>query len=222
MTDHVLIIGNKRYSSWSLRGWLAVKLSNIEFEEIIQPLYQQNSSKKLKSLNPVAPAKVPSMLVDGQAIWDTLAICEYLAELVPEAGLWPEDRMRRAHARSVVSEMHSGFLALRDHIPMNLSQRVEYFELPEEVEADIQRIIEIWQDCREKYSVDGPYLFGKLSLADVFFAPVMVRLLSISYPLDAVCQTYLEAVWALPDFKSWRADAEKEEWTIVNANYYGA
>lgn len=214
MSTPVLIIGNKRYSSWSLRGWLAVKMSGIAFEEVVQPLYRSNSHAHLKQLNPEAPAKVPSMITEGQAIWDTLAICEYLAEIAPDAGLWPEDIMTRAHARSVVSEMHSSFTALRTHVPMDLSKRVAYDRLPKDVETDIARIRDIWRDCRGKYESDGPYLFGKLSLADIFFAPVTVRFFSHAIPLDDVCQAYFDAVWALPEFAAWRAAAAEEEWVI--------
>ncbi len=221
MEHHTLIIGNKRYSSWSLRGWLAMKLSGIEFEEVVVPLYQADSHANLKIANPAAPPKVPSMKIGTAAIWDTLAICEYLAELAPDANLWPKDQIMRAHARSVVSEMHSSFLALREHIPMDLSKRVPNGDLPEDVETDIARICEIWRDCRAKYQASGPYLFGELSLADVFFAPVTVRFRSHTVPLDDVCASYFETLWSLPDFKDWRAAAEKEEWVIENGNYYG-
>ncbi|MCR9214341.1 MAG: glutathione S-transferase family protein [Proteobacteria bacterium] len=221
MEHHTLIIGNKRYSSWSLRGWLAMKLSGIEFEEVVVPLYRADSHAELKIANPAAPPKVPSMKIGSGAIWDTLAICEYLAELVPEANLWPTEQITRAHARSVVSEMHSSFLALREFIPMDLSKQVPYGDLPDEVEADIARICEIWRDCRQKYQDKGPYLFGELSLADVFFAPVTVRFRSHTVPLDEVCSSYFDAVWSLPDFKDWRLAAEKEEWVIENGNNYG-
>jgi len=221
MAIPVLIIGNKRYSSWSLRGWLAVKLSGIEFEEVVQPLYNPDSHAHLRRLNPDAPAKVPSMIIDDQAIWDTLAICEYLAEIAPDAGFWPAEQMKRAQARSVVAEMHSSFTAIREHIPMDLSKRVPYDRLPEDVETDIARICDIWRECRSKYAGDGPFLFGALTLADIFFAPVTVRFASHSVPLDDVCQEYFDAVWALSDFSDWRVAAEAEAWVIDNGNDYG-
>ncbi|MCC3304366.1 glutathione S-transferase family protein [Sneathiella sp. HT1-7] len=216
MAENVLVIGNKRYSSWSLRGWLAAKLSGMEFEEVLVPLYRPGCHEKLKEVNPAAPPKVPSLKIGDAAVWDTLAICEFLAEQYPDAHLWPEDTFIRAHARSVVAEMHSSFQALREHVPMDLSKKLPYGALPEDVEADIARICEIWRECRTKYSGRGPYLFGEISIADVFFAPVLVRLYSHSVPLDDVCQEYFGTLWALPEFVEWRVAAEKEEWTITD------
>ena len=216
MTDVKLVIGNKRYSSWSLRGWLAMKLSGMPFEEVVVPLYRADSHINLKAVNPAAPPKVPSLIIGENAIWDTLAICEYLAEQCPDARLWPEEIFARARARSVVAEMHSSFIALREHVPMDLSKRLPFERLPEEVEADIARICEIWRECRALYSGKGPYLFGEISLADVFFAPVLVRFYSRSVPLDENCQAYFDALWALPEFVEWRQAAEKEEWTITS------
>ncbi|MDF2367952.1 glutathione S-transferase family protein [Sneathiella sp.] len=216
MSENVLVIGNKRYSSWSLRGWLAARLSGMEFEEVLVPLYRPGCHEKLKEVNPAAPPKVPSLKVGDAAVWDTLAICEFLAEQYPEAHLWPEATFTRAHARSVVAEMHSSFQALREHVPMDLSKKLSYAALPEDVEADIARIGEIWRECRSKYSGDGPYLFGKISLADVFFAPVLVRLYSHSVPLDDVCRGYFDTLWALPEFVEWRMAAAQEEWTITD------
>lgn len=216
MSQNVLVIGNKRYSSWSLRGWLAARLSGMAFEEILVPLYRPGCHEKLKEVNPTAPPKVPSLKVGKAAVWDTLAICEFLAEQYPDAHLWPEDTFTRAHARSVVAEMHSSFMALREHVPMDLSKKTPYDPLPEDVEADIARICTIWRECREKYAKSGPYLFGTISIADIFFAPVLVRFDSRSIPLDEVCQAYFDTLWALPEFAEWRADAEKEEWTITD------
>ncbi|MAZ01692.1 MAG: glutathione S-transferase [Sneathiella sp.] len=216
MADVKLIIGNKRYSSWSLRGWLAMKLSGMTFEEVVVPLYRADSHTALKAANPDAPPKVPSLKVGENAIWDTLAICEYLAEQCPTANLWPEDVFARARARSVVAEMHSSFMALREHVPMDFSKRLPYAGLPDEVEADIARICEVWRECRSLYSEQGPYLFGKISLADVFYAPVLVRFYSRSVPLDETCQAYFDTLWALPEFIKWRQTAEKEEWFITS------
>lgn len=216
MSDTILVIGNKRYSSWSLRGWLAARLSGLDFTEVLVPLYRADTPERLKEVNPKAPPKVPSLLIGDNAIWDTLAICEYLAERFPEAKLWPEDTFTRAHARSVVAEMHSSFAALRDHIPMDLSKHLAYEAQPTDVAADIARICEIWRQCRADYSAAGPYLFGQISLADVFFAPVLVRFHSRSIPLDDVCQAYFDTLWALPEFVDWRSAAEKEEWVITD------
>jgi glutathione S-transferase len=222
MSDIILVIGNKRYSSWSLRGWLALRMSGLRFEENLVPLYRKESHAELKNANPLAPPKVPSIKIGKQAIWDTLAICEFAAEQRPDAGLWPTDTYVRAHARSVVAEMHSSFVALRDFIPMDLSKRVPYGRLPEEVEVDIARICEIWRQCRNRYATEGPYLFGTFSLADIFFAPVAVRLYSHSVPLDEICQTYFDALWALPEFQEWRVAASQEKWVIDDANNYQA
>ena len=216
MSDCILVIGNKRYSSWSLRGWLAAKLSGLDFKEVLVPLYRSDSHAKLKEVNPTAPPKVPSLKVGENAIWDTLAICEYLAEQFPGAHLWPEDTFMRAQARSIVAEMHSSFMALREHVPMDLSKRQPYAPLPDDVEADIARICGIWRDCRAQYSKHGSFLFGPISLADVFFAPVLVRLYSRSVPLDSICREYFDTLWAQPDFIEWRAAAEKEEWSIAD------
>jgi glutathione S-transferase len=222
MSELVLVIGNKKYSSWSLRGWLAMKKSGLPFKEILVPLYRETSHAELKKANPIAPPKVPSLKIGDQAIWDTLAICEFAAEQSSEIKLWPADSIVRAHARSVVAEMHSSFVALREHIPMDLSKKVPYEPLPESVESDIMRICQIWRQCRSKYSSDGPFLFGNFSLADVFFAPVTVRLCSHSVPLDEICQSYFDTLWALPEFVEWRDEAAQEEWVIGDANEYEA
>ncbi|MEH6545071.1 MAG: glutathione S-transferase family protein [Sneathiella sp.] len=218
MSEIKLVIGNKRYSSWSLRGWLALKTSGIKFEEVLVPLYRETSHAELKIANPLAPPKVPSLKIGDKAIWDTLAICEFAAEQATEVALWPTDTFVRAHARSVVAEMHSSFMALRDYIPMDLSKKISYGQLPGDVESDILRIFEIWRECRSRYAGAGPFLFGELSLADIFFAPVAVRLYSHSVPLDEVCQSYFDTLWALPEFQDWRVAAEQEEWVIDNAN----
>lgn len=214
MSEIILVIGNKRYSSWSLRGWLAMKKSGIEFEEVLVPLYREGSHAELKIANPLAPPKVPSLKIGDKAIWDTLAICEFAAEQAIDGKLWPEDVYIRAHARSVVAEMHSSFVALREYVPMNLSKKIPYEQLPAEVEIDINRILEIWHECRSEYADKGPFLFGEFSLADIFFAPVAVRLNSHSVPLDEVCQSYFDTLWAVPDFQDWRVSAEQEEWVI--------
>jgi glutathione S-transferase len=222
MSEIILVIGNKRYSSWSLRGWLALKKSGLKFEEVLVPLYREASHADLKKANPLAPPKVPSIKIGDKAIWDTLAICEFAAEQATDVNLWPEDVFIRAHARSVVAEMHSSFVALRDYIPMDLSKKLPYQQLPDEVEADILRIVEIWRQCREKYADEGPFLFGQFTLADIFFAPVAVRLHSHSVPLDEICQSYFDTLWALPEFQDWRAAAEREKWVIGDASNYAA
>ena len=214
MSDTILVIGNKRYSSWSLRGWLAAKLSGLEFEEVLVPMYKADTHANLKKVNPSAPPKVPSLKIGENSIWDTFAICEYLAEQFPDAHLWPQDVFARAWARSVVSEMHSSFQALRDHVPMDLSKKLSYAPLADEVEGDIARICQIWRECRAAHATEGPFLFGSISIADLFFAPVLVRFYSRSVPLDNICRQYFDALWALPEFVEWRVAADTEEWVI--------
>lgn len=216
MTDIHLIIGNKRYSSWSLRGWLAARLSGLAFEETLIPLYEEGSSEKIKAFNPNAPALVPSLRVGDHAIWDTLAIAEYFAEAAPDKHLWPADPLERATARSVASEMHSGFAALRNHVPMDVRAKHPYKPMPEAVEKDIARILDIWRSCRKAHQDKGPFLFGHITLADVFYAPVLVRLESRSIPLDPVCQAYFNAMWDEPNFAEWRDEGLKESWIIEN------
>ncbi len=214
MAETVLVLGNKRYSSWSLRGYLALKFAGIPFEENVIPLFTSDTHNRIKAFAEAAPARVPLLLTEGQPVWDTLSIMEYAAEMSEKESLWPEERYTRAHARSVVAEMHSGFAALREHIPMNLSRRDPYTPLPQEVQTDIDRICRIWEDCRRAYKEGGPFLFGSLSLADAAYAPVVVRFRSRSIPVSPVCQTYMEEIWRLPAFAEWRQEADQESWVI--------
>src|ERR1700712_3522341 len=169
-----LVIGNKNYSSWSMRPWLAVRASNIPFDEVFIPLYSGDADKQ-RILSFTRSGKVPA-LVDGDiTVWDSLAIIEYLAERFPDARLWPEHPGRRAHARSISAEMHSGFAALRNECGMNLHRPVRAIALSSEARADIARVQQIWSECRERYGKLGPYLFGALSVADAMYAPVVHR-----------------------------------------------
>ncbi|MFT6558484.1 glutathione S-transferase [Sneathiella sp.] len=210
----LLVLGNKRYSSWSLRGFLALKFAGVEFEEQVVPLFETQTHATIQALAPGAPPKVPVLVEDGHSIWDSLSIMEFAAENSLRGPLWPTDPHARARARSMVAEMHGGFIALREHVPMNLSKCEAYQPLPENVEQDVQRILSIWEACRQTYSAEGPYLFGALSLADAAFAPVVARLKSRSVPVSDVCRRYCDAVWQLPAFEEWRAAAEKEVWVI--------
>ena len=214
MTETVLVLGNKRYSSWSLRGYLALKFAGIAFKEEVIPLFQVDTHSRIKAFAEAAPARVPLLVTGGKPVWDTLSIMEYAAEMSERELLWPEDRYARAHARSIVAEMHAGFAALRDYIPMNLSRHDPHTPVPQEVQADIDRICRIWEDCRSAYGEKGPFLFGSLSLADAAYAPVVVRFRSRSIPVSPVCQTYMDEVWELPAFAEWRQDADKESWVI--------
>jgi glutathione S-transferase len=204
-----LVIGNKNYSSWSMRPWLAMRASNIVFEEIFVPLYTGKADKE-RILSFSRSGKVP-VLVDGDVtVWDSLAIVEYVAERFPEARLWPDDRARRAHARSISAEMHSGFLALRNECGMNLHRPVRAIPLSEDARANIARIEQIWTECRARYGEFGPYLFGAFSAADAMYAPVVTRFRTYAIELGQEAQAYIETMTALPAFQEWTRAALAE------------
>jgi len=189
-----LVIGNKNYSSWSMRAWLALRANNIAFDEVFIPLYTGDEDKK-RILAFTRSGKVPT-LVDGDVtIWDSLAIIEYIAERFPDARLWPEDRARRAHARSIAAEMHSGFPALRSECAMNLHRPVRAVALSPEARADVARVQQIWLECRERYGKLGPFLFGSFGAADAMFAYAIA--------VGPEVQAYMETMMALPAFQEW-------------------
>jgi glutathione S-transferase len=196
----LLVIGNKNYSSWSLRPWLAMKVLGIPFEEKRVPLYGPDSKRELLQYSPAG--KVPC-LVDGELrVWDSLAILETLAERHP--GLWPAEATLRARARSVSAEMHSGFPNLRQHMSMNVRKRHPGKGRTPEVLAEIARIVEIWSECR------GPFLFGPFCAADAMYAPVVLRFRTYEVELPAACRAYADAVLALPALQEWMRDAGRE------------
>lgn len=211
-----LYIGNKNYSSWSMRPWVLLKQANIDFEEVFVRFdsFSPGSQFKtvLKNINPVG--KVPVLVHDGLAVWDTLAIAEYLAEQFPEKTLWPTERTARARARSVCAEMHSGFMGLRSACPMNIEAH-----LPEigaltlrdkpAVRADLARIDELWRSLLQEHG--GPMLFGQFTVADAYFAPVVMRLKTYELPVSAQVQAYMERVCQLPGVKAWMDDALAEK-----------
>ena len=198
-----LVIGNKNYSSWSMRPWLALRANDIPFDEIFIPLYTDNKADKDRILSFTHSGKVP-VLIDGDVtIWDSLAIIEYVAERFPEARLWPEDRARRAHARSISAEMHSGFMALRNECGMNLHRPVRAVELSADARANVARIQEIWIECRERYGTLGPFLFGAFGAADAMFAPVVHRFRTYAIPVAPEAAAYMETMMALPAFAEW-------------------
>jgi glutathione S-transferase len=197
-----LVIGNKNYSSWSMRPWLALKACNIAFDEVSIPLYTGNADKQ-RILEFSRAGKVP-VLVDGDVtIWDSLAIIEYLAERFPETQLWPEDTASRAHARSVSAEMHSGFAALREECGMNLHRPVGAKELSAAARADIARIQQSWVECRARYGKRGPYLFGTFGGADAMYAPVVYRFRTYAIEVMPEVRDYMAAMMALPAFQEW-------------------
>lgn len=196
-----LIIGSKNLSSWSLRGWLAMQLTGAEFEEILIPLGGQDTTRRIREHSP--SGKVPALKCEHGLIWDSLAIAEYLAERFPEAHLWPRGEAARALARSVCAEMHSGFVALRSHMPMDIQRNQPLVDVPEAVEADIARVVELWSLCRQQFGQDGPFLFGHASIADAFYAPIATRLRSYCVTLPIEAQNYVDAIYAWPAFRPW-------------------
>jgi glutathione S-transferase len=197
-----LVIGNKNYSSWSMRPWLALRANDIAFEEIFIPLYT-GAADKQRILDFTHSGKVPALIDGDVTIWDSLAIIEYVAERFPEARLWPEDRASRAHARSISAEMHSGFMALRNECGMNLHRPIRAVALSADARANVARIQEIWTECRERYGKLGPFLFGKFGAADAMFAPVVHRLRTYAIAVEPAAQAYMETMMALPAFQEW-------------------
>jgi len=198
-----LVIGNKNYSSWSMRPWLALRANDIPFEEVFIPLYTDNPADKQRILSFSRAGKVPS-LVDGDiTVWDSLSIIEYVAERFPEAKLWPEDRAMRAHARSISAEMHSGFVPLRSECGMNLHRPIGAIALSADAKANIARIEEIWRDCRQRYRHRGPFLFGEFTGADAMYAPVVHRFRTYAIEVGVEAKAYMETMMALPAFREW-------------------
>lgn len=207
-----LVIGNKNYSSWSLRPWLALRHAGASFQEVLVPLRQPDTKSTLLSHNPAG--KAPALRHGDLTVWDSLAICEYVNELFPTAHLWPADPAARAVARSVSAEMHSGFPDLRKNLFMDLRSRYDRPDRVAAAQADIDRVLAIFNDCRSRFGQGGPFLFGAFSIADAMFAPVCTRLRTWNVALDPVSAAYIDAIYALPAFRDWAAAAEKETWTL--------
>src|SRR6202166_5410812 len=197
-----LVIGNKNYSSWSMRPWLALRANQIAFEEIFIPLYTGDIDKK-RILGFTQSGKVPALIDCDVTIWDSLAIIEYAAEKFPEARLWPEDRAHRAHARSISAEMHSGFAALRNECGMNLHRPVGEIALSDDARANIARIQEIWTECCQRHGQAGPFLFGAFGGADAMFAPVVHRFRTYAIEVAPKVRQYMDAMMSLPAFQEW-------------------
>ena len=212
-----LILGNKNYSSWSLRGWLALRCAEIDFEEIVVPLYGDDSASRLAELSP--NAKVPVLVEDKHITWDSLAILERANELAQTNGksLWPEDPHARSHARSIAAEMHSGFLALRSECPMNIHRQPSALPSNAALDADVARLMQIVKETRETFVSSGPFLFGEFSAPDIFLAPVCWRLHSYQLAVDETTADYRDAVLAQPDMQDWQAAALAEPWVIKNS-----
>lgn len=211
-----LIIGNKNYSSWSLRGWLAAKQSGLLFEEIQVPLYGEDWDERKKDNEEIAPSsgRVP-VLWDGDAVvWDSLAIIEYLADKVGRDRFWPKPDDARAMARSVAAEMHSSFQALRSECPMNIRRRVEGATISDKTKADIVRILTLWAEARARFGKGGPFLFGTFCAADIMYAPVVSRFITYGIAVPGFALAYMEAVWEHEWLQDWIEAAEAEEWVI--------
>ncbi len=206
MTNLRLIVGNKNYSSWSLRGYLLAKQVGMPVDETVIPLYQGDFKAQIVAH---APSGLVPVLHHGDiTVWDTFAMAEYLAETFPEAGLWPEDPARRAAARCVAAEMHSGFTAVRTHMPMDMRADRPGRGRGPGVDADIARICDIWR------AAEGPFLFGAFGAADAFYAPVVSRFRTYGVELDDACRAYGDAVWSHPPMAAWLEAARAEPWTL--------
>ena len=216
MADFTLVIGNKNYSSWSLRGWLMARIAGIEFEELVIPLDLPETQPEIRKHSP--SGRLPVLLHRGLAVWESLAIGEYLNDLKPEAGLWPAATAARAHARSISCEILAGFAELRSNMPMNIRASYPGRGLTSAVRADIERITGLWRDCRKRFAGAAPkddgFLFGSICAADAMYAPVVTRLRTYAVPLDAGSEEYCAAVLAHPAMKEWIEAAKHEPWLI--------
>jgi glutathione S-transferase len=211
--DYKLVVANKNYSSWSLRGWLAMKLTGAAFEEIVVPLRVPETRELIMRHSP--SGKVPCLIHGNVTVWETLAIVEYLAEQFPDAGLWPQDSGARAHARAISSEMHAGFMMLRKAMPMNIRASLPGWGMSQDgVQGDINRVESIWRDARSRYGAGGDFLFGAFSAADAMFAPVALRFKTYGVSLGESAAAYVEALLAHPPLAEWIAAAKSEPWMI--------
>ncbi|MBB3763909.1 glutathione S-transferase family protein [Sphingomicrobium lutaoense] len=210
-----LIIGNRAYSSWSMRGWLALKAANVEFEELVVPLFDKDWDER-RGGNEFAPSsgKVPVLWDGDTVIWDSLAIIESCADAHGQEIYWPEDRAARGMARSMAAEMHSSFAALRRELPMNVRRKVENHPISDEVKADIMRIMELWAQARALYGSDGDFLFGRWTAVDMMFAPVVTRFVTYQVPLPRFAAAYGDAVVRHPHVVEWIELAQEEPWVI--------
>ncbi|MCW8915344.1 MAG: glutathione S-transferase family protein [Magnetovibrio sp.] len=216
MSKPELIIGNKNYSSWSLRPWLAFKVAGIEFDETMVRLFENDWDHHKAKL---PSGTVPVLKHEGMMIWETLAILEYMAETWPEAKLWPEDKHARATARSISNEMHAGFPEVRANMPMNIRS---YYpgrgrgsgEDASLINRDIRRIEEVWTDMRDEFGKGGDFLFGDFTIADAMFAPIVSRFTTYDVRLNGICRRYMDAILALPAMIEWSDAARAEPWTI--------
>ncbi|HTM94799.1 MAG TPA: glutathione S-transferase family protein [Croceibacterium sp.] len=211
-----LIIGNKNYSSWSLRGWLACKQSGLAFEELTVHIDGDDWQAMRREQGEFQPSagKVPVLWDGDTVVWDSLAILDYLADKVGRDRFWPKADDARGMARAMVAEMHSSYLALRRQCPVNIRKRITGIELTDESKHDIVRILQLWAEARARFGHGGPFLFGSFGAADVFYAPVVSRFLTYGIGVPGFAQAYMQAVWEHDWLQAWVARAQEEEWTI--------
>jgi glutathione S-transferase len=213
MPDLTIYLGNKNYSSWSMRPWLVLKRTTVAFNEVVIPLYQPTSKATLLKYSP--SGRVPALHHGSLTVWDSLAICEYLAEAFPAFDLWPKDPVARAVARAVSAEMHAGFQALRQHLPMNVRSSFPDRGVIPEVQADINRVMSIWRDCRTRFGQGrGDFLFGAFTIADAMYAPVVTRFRTYKVELEREAEAYCEAIMGLPAMQEWIAAARNEPMVV--------
>ena len=217
MSDIKLIIGNKNYSSWSLRAWFFLKQFNIPFEEVRLPLRTKRFQQEIKKYSPIA--KVPTLNHGEIQIWDSLAICDYVSEFLLNGKGWPVDQKSKAHARSISAEMHSGFFGIRNQLPMNCKAIKKNYTLDNDTWSEIKRIQQIWSHCQES-NPEGPWLFGEFSVADAMYIPIVSRFQTYEIPLELNTQKYLNFVCENDFFKEW-LEASKNEEEIIEDSEIG-
>ena len=207
-----LVIGNKNYSSWSMRPWIAMKVAGIAFEEVLISLNAPDFKERVSKIS--GTGKVPVLIDGGVHVWESLAILEHLAERFPDACLWPANPAARGRARAIASEMHAGFQPLRRALPMNMWRPVIRRALDDEAAASARRIDAIWRECRESHGAGGPFLFGRFGAADAMYAPVVARFHTYDVDVGEASRAYMAAVMALPAWSEWTAAARTEPWVL--------
>jgi glutathione S-transferase len=207
-----LVIGNKNYSSWSFRPWLAMKVAGIAFEETLISLEAPDFKSRVMAFG--GAGRVPTLIDGDTRVWESLAILEYLAEKFPAAALWPELPAARAHARAIAAEMHAGFAAVRRQLPMNIRRPVIQRALDSDAVGDVARIEAIWSECRSRFGAGGPFLYGAFTVADAMFAPVVWRFHTYAVEVSAAAQAYMRALMTLPAWNEWREAARLEPWVL--------
>ncbi|MBL8569838.1 MAG: glutathione S-transferase family protein [Phreatobacter sp.] len=210
-----LVIGNKAYSSWSFRPWLLMRVLGLPFEEELIPLYRDGSAERIRAASP--GGKVPALIDGDIVVWESLSIIEYIADRFPDR-VWPFDRAARAHARSLSTEMHAGFAALRSRCPMNIRRAPKSVTLGPDVEANVARIVAGWTEARSRFGAGGPFLYGAFSGADAMYAPVVSRFHSYAVAVPPPVRAYMERIMALPAWQEWKEAADAEPWHLADSD----